>query len=59
MGITGAPASTTYVTTTTAGKRSLDVSGFSPECIRDAPFVEYTIVPVGFTQGAAAAPPSS
>jgi LPXTG-motif cell wall-anchored protein len=44
-----APASTNYVTTTTAGERSLDVSGFSPQCIRDAPFVEYTIVPVGFT----------
>ncbi|MGA7756684.1 MAG: LPXTG cell wall anchor domain-containing protein [Ilumatobacteraceae bacterium] len=44
-----APESTNYVTTTTAAERSLDVSGFSPECIRDAPFVRYTIVPVGFT----------
>ena len=38
-----------YVTTTTTPTRSLDVSAFSPECIRDAPFVNYTIVPVGFT----------
>jgi LPXTG-motif cell wall-anchored protein len=37
-----------YVTTTIA-ERSLDVSAFSPECVRDAPFVSYTIVPVGFT----------
>jgi LPXTG-motif cell wall-anchored protein len=37
-----------YVTTTIP-ERSLDVSAFSPECIRDAPFVNYTIVPVGFT----------
>jgi len=38
-----------YVTTTSAPQRSLDVSAFSPECIRDAPFINYTIVPVGFT----------
>ncbi|MGB0113432.1 MAG: hypothetical protein WBP59_09455 [Ilumatobacteraceae bacterium] len=37
-----------YVTTTTTPERSLDVSAFSPECIRDAPYVSYTIVPVGF-----------
>jgi LPXTG-motif cell wall-anchored protein len=37
-----------YVTTTVPG-RSIDASAFSPECIRDAPFVNYTIVPVGFT----------
>ncbi len=37
-----------YVTTTLPAK-SLDVSGFSPECIRDAPFIRYTIVPKGFT----------
>jgi MYXO-CTERM domain-containing protein len=41
--------STNYVTTTTQGQRSLDVSGFSSTCIRDAPYVKYTIVPVGFT----------
>ena len=44
-----APASTNYVTTTTEAQRSLDVGAFSAECIRDAPFVKYTIVPVGFT----------
>lgn len=38
-----------YVTTTTTPTASLDVSAFSPECVRDAPFVNYTIVPVGFT----------
>jgi LPXTG-motif cell wall-anchored protein len=38
-----------YVTTTTAQGQSLDVSGFFPDCIRDAPFINYTIVPVGFT----------
>lgn len=37
-----------YVTTTTAPERSLDVSAFSPECIRDAPYINYTIVAVGF-----------
>ncbi len=37
-----------YVTTTLP-EESLDVSGFSPECIRDAPFIRYTIVPQGFT----------
>jgi hypothetical protein len=30
------------------GKRSLDVSAFSPDCIADAPYISYTIVPVGF-----------
>ena len=25
------------------------MSAFSPECVRDAPFINYTIVPVGFT----------
>lgn len=38
-----------YVTTTTSSARSIDVSGFSPVCIGDAPFISYTIVPVGFT----------
>ncbi len=38
-----------YVTTTTPQGPSLDVSGFFPDCIRDAPFINYTIVPVGFT----------
>lgn len=38
-----------YVTTTTSSGRSLDLSGFSPVCIGDAPFISYTIVPVGFT----------
>jgi len=37
-----------YVTTT-APAPSIDVSGFSPECIGDAPFIRYTIVPLGFT----------
>ncbi len=38
-----------YVTTTTPSAPSIDVSGFSPVCIGDAPFISYTIVPVGFT----------
>ncbi len=38
-----------YYVTTTAADRSLDVSAFSPECIGDAPFIRYTIVPRGFT----------
>lgn len=38
-----------YVTTTTTPERSLDVSAFSPACIRDVPYVNYTIVPLGFT----------
>jgi len=38
-----------YVTTTTSPNTSIDVSGFRPVCIRDAPFISYTIVPVGFT----------
>jgi hypothetical protein len=37
-----------YVTTTLP-QPSLDVSGLSPECIRDAPFIRYTVVPRGFT----------
>lgn len=37
-----------YVTTMTTPERSLDVTAFSPECVRDTPFVRYTIVPVGF-----------
>ncbi len=37
-----------YVTTTVSDP-SIDVSGFSPECIGDAPFIRYTIVPRGFT----------
>ena len=43
------PSSDNYVTTTSAAMRSIDVGAFSPVCIRDAPFVSYTIVPVGFT----------
>lgn len=42
-------APTGYETTTTSPDKSLDVSGFSPECIRDAPFISYAIVPAGFT----------
>jgi len=38
-----------YVTTTTAPERSLDVRAFSPACIRDVPYINYTIVPIGFT----------
>ncbi len=38
-----------YYVTTTAPFASIDVSGFSPECIGDAPFIRYTIVPKGFT----------
>lgn len=38
-----------YYVTTTSPVASLDVSGFSPECIRDAPFIRYAIVPQGFT----------
>lgn len=37
-----------YVTTTQPA-RGLDISGFSPACIRDVPYVNYTIVPLGFT----------
>jgi LPXTG-motif cell wall-anchored protein len=37
-----------YVTTTLP-ENSLDVSAFSPSCVRDAPFVTYSIVPIGFT----------
>lgn len=37
-----------YVTTTVSAP-SIDVSGFSSECIRDAPFIRYAIVPRGFT----------
>lgn len=43
------PSADNYVTTTTAAQRSLDVSAFSPTCIRNVPYVKYTIVPVGFT----------
>jgi len=38
-----------YITTTTSHVPSLDVSAFSPECVRDAPYINYTIVPLGFT----------
>ncbi len=31
------------------GGRSLDVTAFSPECISDAPYINYAIVPIGFT----------
>jgi len=49
-GLPPLPASVdNYVTTTTEATPSIDVSGFAPTCIRDAPFVSYTIVPVGFT----------
>jgi hypothetical protein len=37
-----------YVTTSSDLTRSLDVTAFSPECIRDVPYIRYTIVPVGF-----------
>jgi LPXTG-motif cell wall-anchored protein len=36
-----------YVTTTLP-ERSIDVSGFSPECVRNAPYIRYTFVPRGF-----------
>jgi hypothetical protein len=38
-----------YVTTTTSSTPSLDVSAFTTECVRDAPYIRYVIVPVGFT----------
>lgn len=38
-----------YVTTTTSAHPSLDVGAFSPVCVRDAPYISYTIVPRGFT----------
>ncbi len=31
------------------GNRSLDVSAFTPICIAEAPFIDYAIVPVGFS----------
>lgn len=37
-----------YVTTTAPSERSIEVGGFRPVCIGDAPFISYTIVPVGF-----------
>ena len=37
-----------YVTTTTPSSRSIDVSAFSPACIRDAPYINFSIVPIGF-----------
>ncbi len=43
------PSSDNYVTTTSAAVRSIEVGAFSPVCVRDAPFVSYAIVPVGFT----------
>ena len=43
------PTTINYVTTTTAPERSLDVSAFSPTCIRDVPYIVFTIVPQGFT----------
>lgn len=43
------PTTDNYVTTTTAPERSLDVSAFSPTCIRDVPYIEFTIVPKGFS----------
>lgn len=38
-----------YVTTTLPADPSIDVSGFRPVCIGDAPFISYTIAPIGFT----------
>lgn len=38
-----------YVTTTTVSQRSLDVSAFSPSCVRDVPYISFTIVPRGFS----------
>lgn len=29
-------------------ERALDVSAFSPFCMKDAPFIQYSIVPIGF-----------
>lgn len=43
------PTTDNYVTTTTAPDKSLDVSAFSPTCIRDVPYIEFTIVPKGFS----------
>jgi hypothetical protein len=31
------------------GEPSLDVTAFSPVCIADAPYIEYAIVPIGFS----------
>ena len=28
--------------------RTIDVTGFSPECVNDAPYISYNIVPLGF-----------
>jgi hypothetical protein len=43
------PTTDNYVTTTTAPDKSLDVSAFSPTCIGDVPFINFTIVPKGFS----------
>jgi LPXTG-motif cell wall-anchored protein len=43
------PTTVNYVTTTTAPDKSLDVSAFSPTCIRDVPYINFTIVPKGFS----------
>ncbi len=43
------PTTDNYVTTTTAPETSLDVSAFSPTCIRDVPYISFTIVPKGFS----------
>ncbi len=43
------PGDDAYYVTTTASDPALDVSAFSPECIGNAPFIRYSIVPQGFT----------
>jgi hypothetical protein len=43
------PTIPNYVATTTVPGRSLDVSAFSPDCIRDVPYIVFSIVPKGFT----------
>lgn len=38
-----------YVPSTTVGERSLDVTAFTPICIADTPYIQYSIKPIGFT----------
>ena len=48
---TGGDATTTsnYVPSTTVGERSLDVTGFTPICIADSPYIQFSIKPIGFS----------
>ena len=38
-----------YVPTTTTGTRSIRFTALAPECIADAPYIQYTITPTGFS----------